>query len=669
MTFLQPFILWGLPLILLPVLIHLLNRLRHRPQRWAAMQFLVSATRSSVSNARLRQWLILLLRVLAVLMLVLFLSRPLAGGWLGWALAPAPDAILILLDRSASMEAAVPGGAATKREHALRLLSQAARELEESSHLVLIDSALRAPQEFAKGASLLQLPAAGPTDTAADMPGLVATALQWLVQNRAGTAELWLASDLQRSNWQPDDPRWKSLITQLDALPQRIRIRLLALDQPGDLNRSVTLQELVRRSRGGQPELQFVTDVEASALQSGAFPLSLSLQGRRTQQELVMESQSLRWRHKVSLGDSAGMGWGSFELPADNNPRDNVAFFVYGAEPKLRASLISDPSRGARLLQLAVSAGAGTSIAPILSPGALERAVWEDSTLLVWTGRLPSDATAQRVRGFVEEGGVVLFLPGRSDAQRVEGLGWGDLQSAQPGQSFRIRRWVEDEGPLARSDEGFSLPLASTEFYRRQVIVGQGMVLAAFDDGTPFLVRQTLGQGSVFFCASLPDPEWSSLGEGPVLVPMMQRLLQAGGRRLQQVLTASCGELSAVDQARRWETVDGGPAKDIRIQGGVYRSGERWLAVNRPAREDDPEVLEVSQARQLFGPLGLQLLQERRNQGGGLQGEVWRVFVFCMLLFLVVEGILILPARAAVSAEGRGVPGPAAVRAPAEVGP
>src|SRR3954463_8524792 len=113
MTFLQPFVLWGLPLILLPVVIHLLNRMRHRPQPWAAMRFLVSATRSSVSNTRLRQFLILLFRVLCVLMLILFVARPLAGGWLGWALSPAPDAILILLDRSASMETQVSG--VTKR--------------------------------------------------------------------------------------------------------------------------------------------------------------------------------------------------------------------------------------------------------------------------------------------------------------------------------------------------------------------------------------------------------------------------------------------------------------------------------------------------------------------------------------------------------------------------
>ena len=31
MTFLQPFLLWGLPLVLVPVVIHLINRLRHKP--------------------------------------------------------------------------------------------------------------------------------------------------------------------------------------------------------------------------------------------------------------------------------------------------------------------------------------------------------------------------------------------------------------------------------------------------------------------------------------------------------------------------------------------------------------------------------------------------------------------------------------------------------------
>src|ERR1700733_4010531 len=122
MTFLQPFVLFGLPLILAPIIIHMLNRMRHRPKPWAAMRFLISATRNSVSQTRLRQFLILACRVLAVAMLVLFLARPLAGGWLGWALSPAPDAIVILLDRSASME--TQAGPPTNRQQALHLLEQ-----------------------------------------------------------------------------------------------------------------------------------------------------------------------------------------------------------------------------------------------------------------------------------------------------------------------------------------------------------------------------------------------------------------------------------------------------------------------------------------------------------------------------------------------------------------
>src|SRR4030095_14045841 len=104
--------------------------------------------------------------------------------------------------------------------------------------------------------------------------------------------------------------------------------------------------------------------------------------------------------------------------------------------------------------------------------------------------------------------------------------GWGEVQAAEAERNYRILRWVEDEGPLAKTDEGLSLPLREVTFQRRQMIVGPKNVLAAFEDGAPFLARQTLGRGEIFFCASLPKKEWSSLSEGPVLVPMMQRLLQ-----------------------------------------------------------------------------------------------------------------------------------------------
>ena len=69
------------------------------------------------------------------------------------------------------------------------------------------------------------------------------------------------------------------------------------------------------------------------------------------------------------------------------------------------------------------------------------------------------------------------------------------------------------------------------------------------------------------------------------------------------------------------------------------------LAVNRPASEDEPEIIDSDEARKLFGDLPVQALEERHLDTGQLQGEIWRVFVFAMLLFLLAEAILILPPR------------------------
>lgn len=141
MSFLQPLLLYGLPLALLPVLIHLIHLYRRRTIRWAAMMFLLAAQKMNKGFSRLRRWLILASRVLAVLALILAVSRPLAGGWLGLT-GGAPDTILILLDRSASMEQQNPATGESKRLAGLRNLTKAIKDtVGNRSHLVLVDSA------------------------------------------------------------------------------------------------------------------------------------------------------------------------------------------------------------------------------------------------------------------------------------------------------------------------------------------------------------------------------------------------------------------------------------------------------------------------------------------------------------------------------------------------
>lgn len=645
MTFLQPFILWGLPLLLLPILIHLFNRLRHRPMPWAAMMFLRSATRKSTRYARLRQFLVLLFRVLAVLVLILALSRPLSGGWLGWMMATAPDVILLVQDRSASMEVRDAGNTLTRRGTALKLFSDAAQGFEESSRFVLLESAVRAPQEIAGAATLPELSATAATDTAADLPALLQIALDWFAQNRPGSGEIWIASDLQRANWRPESDRWPALAAGLVALPQRVRIRLLALNKEPEANASVAILEVNRRQRAGQAALEIILDLERNATGAATLPVAITVDGARSQVELKMDGQSLRYRHTVPLAGRDAEGWGFVELPADANLVDNKSFFVYGAPPVLRSAVVATDAPSRRFLQLAAAPDPKNinQICEVIAPAAVESANWGDYAMVVWQGAPPAGPVAARLQAFAEAGGMLIFFP-PADAGKFETAGWGELQTAPADQPFQISKWEETDGPLAKTEEGLALPLAELVVQKRQAIIGEKTALATFGDGSAFLTRRAAGQGQILFCASLPNAEWSDLNDGAVLVPMLQRLLQDGGRRFARAGFLECGDTVTLG-GERWTPVDTTAPKEIRLRAGVYRGGGRLVAVNRPAREDDREILEAAKAKALFGALPVQLFEEQRSGEGRAQSELWRLFLFGVAVFLIVEAVLILPGR------------------------
>ena len=140
MSFLQPFLLAALPLASLPIIIHLINQRRFQTMKWAAMMFLLAANRMSRGYARLRQYLIMAMRVLAIAGLIFAISRPLTGGWLGRAGGGKPDTTIILIDRSPSMQQSGAGASGSKLDTGRRQLAQALRTIG-STHWVVVESA------------------------------------------------------------------------------------------------------------------------------------------------------------------------------------------------------------------------------------------------------------------------------------------------------------------------------------------------------------------------------------------------------------------------------------------------------------------------------------------------------------------------------------------------
>ena len=75
MQFVYQALTWGFLLALLPLLIHLINMMRHRRVQWAAMEFLLASYKKHRTWIWLKQFLLLLARMAAVALVVAMLAQ------------------------------------------------------------------------------------------------------------------------------------------------------------------------------------------------------------------------------------------------------------------------------------------------------------------------------------------------------------------------------------------------------------------------------------------------------------------------------------------------------------------------------------------------------------------------------------------------------------------
>ena len=182
-------LLWGLALLGVPILIHLINRLRHRRIGWAAMEFLLASQKRSRNWILLKQLLLLLLRIAAVAAIVLMLAQP-HNQWAA-LIGRAKTHHIVLVDDSYSMS-----------DRCQRFQRAGARP--NSSSLRLAEQAGRAdnPQVF----TLLRFSQAGagpaaPSPTCSNSRSPADCASGWPASWAAGPARNW---PLDRpKHWKP----------------------------------------------------------------------------------------------------------------------------------------------------------------------------------------------------------------------------------------------------------------------------------------------------------------------------------------------------------------------------------------------------------------------------------------------------------------------------------
>src|SRR3954452_11677877 len=112
LTFLNPLLIWGALLGLIPLIIHLLNRRRFRRVEWAPMRYLKLTIERNRRRIEIEQVLLLLLRISLLVLLFFFLARPVLHptGLERWLGAGGRSSQVVLIDDSLSMGYAAGGG-------------------------------------------------------------------------------------------------------------------------------------------------------------------------------------------------------------------------------------------------------------------------------------------------------------------------------------------------------------------------------------------------------------------------------------------------------------------------------------------------------------------------------------------------------------------------------
>ena len=643
MGFLNPLFLAAAAVVAVPLILHLFHRHELRRVPFPALRYLLRATRDHARTIRIRQLLLLLLRVAICLLLVLAGSRLF---WRGAGGTHRPTALVVILDNSLS------SGLVQGEQRVLdRLKALALETLDEAGPEDRI-WVVRAgePWDVAIPGSPVEARARVLETQVSGARGDLADALE-----RAGAlvsaapldeTEIQLLSDLQATAFQHDAPV---------ALPADTR--LLVYQPPSSTEDNRYLREVLVGG-GLAPMANERSQVSIAVGGTGESADTLAVRlvaGGRTVGATTITAGS---EALLSVGPFAGgvVVSGYAEIDPDALRGDDRRYFSVSVRPPVGVSLRGE---GGFFLEQAIEVLARAGRARRVADAAAEVVVSVGGEGL--DGRPGSSA-------------AVVLPP--SDGAMLPALNRQLLLAEIP--------WrYESEtgaGEIGVADSRLPVALDEVRILRRYRLVANGeeeagLVRVTVDSGEPWIVTGNTPGGPYLLVGSPMDAEATSLAVSAPMLPLIEWMVsrwpfQSEGRSFTvgDVLPIPDGVDAIADAAGARTPAEVG-ARFVAPAPGLYRllAGDslvQQVAVNPPESES---ILEPIPDAVLSGLLGddydrADASSWRRSIFASRQGtEVWRWLLVAALALLIVES--------RVAAGGRRARSPGHAAMPASRGP
>jgi len=580
MSFVGIAFLFALPLVAAPLLLHLLDRRRNEVIPWGAMQFLMEASARKTSARRLKQWLLLLLRCLAIAALVFALARPLLpAGYLG---SSAHSETILVIDNSMSMARKATTGTMFEaaRQRAAQIVNELSgdediRILTTAPYPTWVEATAVRGGERSRTRIAKQLEELESTEGRSDLLAALFTAVQVEHEPTLSARRIVVVTDGQAADWRiEDEAGWKRLQEVLQESPIRMQIETVRLDQavsaPGLGNVAIDRVAIDRLVVGVDWPVEALatlhnygpTDVDSAEL---LWQIDGQEQGRQTLEAIASEQTiEATWRHAFSATGTYRI---SCRIDRDDDlPADNSASFVVEVVDRIPivvvegATELVEMQQDGYFVQAALGwidgqpLGASSIYVPTLvTADALPTIDLSKQRVVVIPNltRLSED-TVRVLTDFVNEGGGLwIGLGPRTDVNTFNHQLFADASGLVP---LRIDRIVDalqsdvaadsdeavDTKPRARIDpfrsdhpatkrlaDNEQLDLAKTQIRRHFRFAtsddNDGLsVLLRLSDGSPLAVENFVGAGRVIVQALPLRLQWSDLARTQSFVVMVR---------------------------------------------------------------------------------------------------------------------------------------------------
>ncbi|MCC9599724.1 BatA domain-containing protein [Stieleria sp. JC731] len=666
MSFLRLEALWALPLVLAPLIIHLLHRRRHPTVAWPAMMFLYQATKMRRGPAKLRRWLVLATRVIVVGLIVFALARPLSSGIFGMAAGRIADTgkTIVLIDRSTGMQRRDALGR-TRQTRGLESVAETLATLG-IENPVVIDSVTLKPIELADLHSLRDGSLAQPADSRAGMAAMVMAAFEYLADQDATLVDLWIVSDRSESTWDPGSPTWQSIRRMSERYGDGLRLhRFDFQENVNEPNSAIHVTDL----RWGNDSTSQESAEESSRLllsvkvdsdqKNETIPVRVAI-GNATQEiDLQLsDGQASLDNFPINVAQGSKL-YGSVSLPIDCNPADDDWFFTLSPPAKPVIAIVSEQpcdaliAMGEVLGEVAFDIAGGASLADqVGKPVGEGQGGWNlnGTDSLWWQGQLPSGETAKVIEEFCKAGGSVAFFPPTiaSPESQFQGVRWGGWSDTEPEEtSFSGVKFMVDQ---------------------TSQIEGEFVAVSTLTDSSVWLAQRQTGRGIYWFCgADVSDHQSMFVRQGLGLFAVLdatlskvdQQLIRrqefvAGPEAASRLTRAESDPQLVVASATAGQDLSENQVSSNRERGfhrGVYGiesldQDRRLIAINRDVAShlalDDPSIEALMPGHRMNV---VSIDGSSINETEGVTRELWGALWLTMIVGLLVEGWLSLSSR------------------------